>query len=309
MSWLSSLFKGKKTSQPDTSAAEAEAKRQAELEQQRLQAQLDQQQKMWEQQRADDQARAAAQLKAQQDEAERQRQLAQAHNDQQFQLQQTQLQSQEDARKAQEAKAEQERQAQAAQATQHAQQARDYATGRQGIIDQGKAGIDQAFSGFNDKTFGDFAQSFVDYYKPQAEKNYADATKDTTFGYADTHNLRSSAAANSFGDLVGQLHTNEGKIASGASDAAQQYRSQIDQQKSDALSMLYQSAGAANPNLPDGFTDTDVSSALGGLSSQIGGITSSAAARAQGTKAPSFTNSNLDLSMRAKKPTGVAVIG
>lgn len=308
MSWLSSIFKGKKTTQPDTTVQETEAQRQSAAEQARLQALLDQQQKMYDQQRADDQTRAQQQLAAQQAEAERQRQATQAENDRQYKLQQDQLAAQETARQQANAQAESERQAVAAAAAEKARLGREYATGRQNLIDTNTAAIDKAYAGFDDKAFGDFANSFVSYYKPQAEKTYQDATRDATFGYADTGNLRSSAAAKSFGDLVGQLHTNEGKIANGATDATQAYRSQIDQQKSDALGLLYDAAGAANPNLPDGFTDTDLSSALGGLSSQIGGITSSAANKAASTKAPTFGSTNLDLSMNVKKPTGVSVI-
>lgn len=308
MGFLSSIFGSKKTSQPDTSAQEAEAQRQAAAEQARLQALLDQQQKMFDQQRADEQARYQQQLAAQQAEAERQRQAAQAENDRQYQLQQQQAAQQEAARQQANAQAEAERQAQAAAAADKARLAREYATGRQNLIDTNKAAIDSAYAGFDDKAFGDFAQSFVNYYKPQAEKTYQDATRDTTFGYGDAGNLRSSAAAKSFGDLVGQLHTNEGKIANAATDATNQYRGQIDQQKSDALGLLYDAAGAANPNLPDGFTDADLSSALGGLGTQLGGITSSAAGKAASTKAPTFGNANLDLSMNVKKPTGTSVI-
>lgn len=309
MSWLSSLFKGKKTTQPDTSVQEAEAQRQSALEQQRLQAMLDQQQKMWEQQRTDDNTRYQQQLTAQQAEAERQRQAQDAQIKQQTQLQQSQLADQQRQRQEADTKAEAERQAQEARAAEQARLARDYATGRQTLIDKAKTDVGTAYSGFNDQAYGDFAQSFVNYYKPQAERSYRDARDQATFGFGDSGNLRSSAAAKSFGDLVQQLHGNEGKIANSATDAAQQYRDQIEQQKSSALGLINSAvSGTANPNLPDGFNDTDVSTALAGISSQLGGITSSAASRAQAAKPPSFASTNLDLAMKVKKPTGTTVI-
>lgn len=300
MSWLSALFHGSKTSTPDTSAQEAEAARQAAAEQARLQALLEQQQKMWEQQRADDQKRYDAQVAAQQAEAERQRAAAADLVNRQIAAQQDQAQRQEAQQRAVEAQRESERAAAAQQAQDRATRVRSYSDGRQALIDKARGDITQAYSGFDQNFFDTFKQAFVDQYKPELERNAGQARRETTFGYGDTHNLRSSAAARSFGDVTQQLHANEGKLANSASDAAQSYRNDIEGQKSNALDLVFSAGGVGAGDLPDG---TDVGTALGGLGSQLGSITQSAARRAQTYNRPGFSSfAAPNMSINVRKP-------
>ena len=124
----------------------------------------------------------------------------------------------------------------------------------------------------------------------------------TTNGFADAHNLRSSAAARAFGDLTQQLNKNEGKIANSAQDAAGSFRNDIEGQKSDALSLVNSAAGVGDMNLPDGV---DANTALTGLGDQIGSLTTTAANRAKVIRNPSFSAPNLDISFSTKKPGGM----
>jgi hypothetical protein len=268
---------------PDTSQQTAEAQRENTLEDQRYQDLLAQQTTMFNQQRADDQARYDSQFSAQQTEAQRQRDLLQAEIDRQNTANATAA-----------AQAEQERQASLAQATAHAQQVRQYVTGRQGLIDSSTQAVNDAYSGFNDQYFNDFAKSFVDYYKPQIEQDYGKQSKDLTYSYANAGNNRSSAAARAFGDLDKARTKEEAGVASSASDAANSLRDSINGQRGDALSLVLNSGAVGAANLPDGMSASD---ALGGIGSQLGALTQTARNRAQNLNRPSITALPFNLSL------------
>lgn len=278
-----------KAKTPDTSAQEAEALRQRQAEDARAEALRIADEQRYQQQRADDMARAEAQRVAQQAEADRQ-----------FQLLLGSLTQQGEAQRKFYADQKAEKDAEKAAAAQRAADSRAYVTGRQNLIDQSKAKIDEAYSGFNDTYFQKFAQDFVDTYRPQANRGYREATDKATFAYADSGNMRSSAAAKSFGDLARQKEVNAGKIANGALDASQTFQNDILGQKSDATSLLYSSGAVGADNLPDGVSD--VNDMLRGIGSQLGSLTTTAANRAKNIKAPSFNVNSLDLSLNTRLP-------
>lgn len=296
------IFSGKKTRQPDTSLQEAEARRQAEIEATRQQALLEEQRRLQEQTRADNERRYAEQLRQQQEENERQRTHQTSLVERQLAAQAAEVARQEAGQRAQEGKRDLERQETLAQTQQAATRAREYATGRQGLIDQSREGIESAYAKFDDKFFGDFAQSFIDQNKPALERGYQGERRATKLGFADTGNLRSTAAARSFGDLKTQLTTNQGKLANAGYDAAENYRDDIERQKSDALSLVMSGGGVGAETLPDGVTD--VGGSLNNLGSRLGSLTTTQANRARTIRAPTFSSPNLDLSFGARKPQG-----
>jgi hypothetical protein len=262
--------------------------READLEAQRAQEAAARQQVQWEQQRASDEQRYQQQLTAQQAEAERQRQAQDSYNQQMLAGQQSQLQAQ------QQAAAEELARQQA-----KAEQARKYAEGRNTLIDKARGDINAAYSGFDDNYFHQFAQDFVNYYKPQLGREADQSQKQATYSYADSGNLRSTAAAKSFGDLNRQRAEKEGEIANSAIDNANSFRGDIDQQKSDALSLLFSSGAVGADSLPDG---SDAGSALAGIGSQLGALTTTQANKAKNIKAPSFSAGAMNLSLNTRLP-------
>lgn len=300
MGLLSSIFGGKKTSQPNTAAAEAEARRQAELEAQRYRDQLVLIQAEQERQRAEAEKRYAEQQAAQQAENERQRRFQEDLVNRQIAAREAESARQEAMQREVEARREAERQETMAAQTAKATRAREYADGRQKLMDKGRAEIDAAYSGFDDKFFGDFASQFRDQFLPQVNRGYREARRGATAEFADRNNLRSSAAARAFGDLGRARGENEGKVAGAASDAAQTFRNDIDRQRSDALSLVYSAGGVGSEDLPDGVTD--VGGALESLGQRLGSLTTTAKNRAQAVRAPSITGTNLNLNFNARTP-------
>lgn len=306
MGLFSSLFGGTKTYQPNTSLQEAEARRQYEAEAARFRELLDEQRRIAEEQRADADRRYREQLAAQQAEAQRQREFTEASQSRQLQAQYDEARRQEALQRELEGNRQADRAADMARAKERADAARAYAEGRQQKMDEGRAAIDEAYSGFDEGYFENFAKSFVGQFKPQAERAYDKERRGTTFAYGDAGNLRSSAAARAFGDLKQQLTDNEGKIAGAASDASQNFRNDIEGQKSDATQLIYSAGAVGNELLPERLSD--VGSMLEGVGSQIGALTTTAQRRAQSIKAPSFSGTNLNLNFGVNKPTRTAAL-
>lgn len=300
MGLFSSIFGTSKKSQPNTALQEAEARRQAELEAQRYRDLLAQQQQIADQQRTDTERRYQEQLQAQQAENQRQRDAAQTLLDRQIQAQRDEADRQEARQNSLEAQRQAERDAVLRAQEEKAQRSREYATGRQKLMDEGKAAIEGEYARFDDDFYGQFEQAFVDQFKPEVERGYEGARKDTTYAFGDAGNLRSSAAAKGFGDLKQQLTKNLGKVAGGATDAATSFRNDLEGQKSDALQTVFSAGGVGSENLPDGVTD--VGGQLESLGSQIGALTTTARNRAKAIKTPSFQGANLNLDFGVKTP-------
>jgi hypothetical protein len=177
--------------------------------------------------------------------------------------------------------------------------ARQYAEGRNALIEKSRTAINDAYSGFDDNYFNGFANDFVNYYKPKLATEADNANRTATFSYANTGGLRSSAAARSFGDLTRQKAEKEGQVANAGIDAAGEFRNDLDTQKSDALSLLFSSGAVGADSLPDGG---DAGAALAGIGSQLGALTQTQVNKAKNIKTPSFTANNLDLSMNTRLP-------
>jgi hypothetical protein len=103
---------------------------------------------------------------------------------------------------------------------------------RQARIAQGKLGIDEQFSGFNDDFYQGHQDQYQDYYTPQLNDQYGDAVKRLTLQLAQTGNLTGSVGADQLSDLK-KYYAQQGQAVTGrAIGATNQLRGDIDTRKS-----------------------------------------------------------------------------
>lgn len=252
--------RSKKIVVPDTSGQEAELTRQLELLKTEFERNRLQQETFFNTTRADQDARYQDQRAFDLAEAERQRAAMQA-----------QLDAEVASRTTLEARAEAEREAARQQAELRATRARDYATGRQNLIDTASSTVNSAYAGFDDPFFQQFRQAFVSNYQPQVQSAYVDANRKERFNLHRAGILNSSAGAQVLGNLRGQLIGAEGELAKEADDATEEYRNSVAQQRSNTLQGLLASGLVGTENLPDGVTD--VGGALDALNQNVSSFT------------------------------------
>lgn len=123
-----------------------------------------------------------------------------------------------------------------------AQDARNREAQRQQRITAGRHNIDQAFSQLsdpNDTFYSRYGQAVEDYYKPQINKQYADANKELTYRLADAGTLRSSAAAEATTDLAAQNDLNIAQMNSKIDSAKGDLRNRVASEKNTAINQLF----------------------------------------------------------------------
>jgi hypothetical protein len=113
---------------------------------------------------------------------------------------------------------------------------------RQGRILEGQKQIDTAFAQFNPDYYKTFQNASVAANTPQVEDQYARAKDKAAALLAGRGILKSSIAANAFGDVEKTRATTLGQIANDAVTQANQLRSAVEKQKTD-LYTLNTSAG------------------------------------------------------------------
>lgn len=278
-----------KVKAPDTSAQDAEAARQRQIEAERAAALAEQQRQALDAQRAADAARYEAMMNASNAQAQRQ-----------YDLLSQQLQKQADQQKQAYEEEKAFRDQQLAEQAARAERSRAYVTGRQELMDKYRSDVADAYAGFDDGFYQKFAQSFVDTYKPELARGYAKSKADTTYAFAKSGALRGSAANQSFADLLGERNKKEGAVVNAGLDNASSFRNDIDAQKNDALGLMYSSGAVGAEDLPDGITD--VQSYLGGVGTQLGALTQTARNRAQTVRNPAYNLNGLDFSFSARTP-------
>lgn len=161
-----------------------------------------------------------------------------------------------------------------------------YSTNRQTTIDAARRQIEGAFGGYDDNHFNSFAQSYIDAAKPQVARQYDDAKRETTFGFARRGNLKSTAAARQFGRLDETRAEAEANIGQQAQNAAAQYRSTVDSQRQNLLSSVFGAANAAPVVTADNIGEAGAS--LDYLNSALSNPISTAGNIAGRIAAPSF---------------------
>lgn len=262
-------------SAPNVSVQENEAARQRDIEEARARDRATAEQSRYDQQRADDERRYQGQLEAQRLEAERQRQMMQDE----IARQTAETQRVEAMREA-------ERQQILRQQQERAEQSRQYTTGRQVLIEQAQGQIADAYSGFDDGFFQDFARSFVQQHAPELARQVQAKARGTTMDAARRGAVNSSATARQFGDLNREKVRAETQLAGEGQNAAQGFRTSVDAQRRDALNSIWSAGAVGAENLPDGVNDANA--ALGGIGAQLGGLTATARNRAARVQTPAF---------------------
>jgi hypothetical protein len=127
-------------------------------------------------------------------------------------------------------------------AAQIAQQQKQDEADREAKVTQGQGEIDQAFSQFNDPYFNKFQTDYFNAQKPQIDQQYSDAKDALSSALADRGILSSTIAGTAFGKLD-QAHGDQTAAATNqAADAANQFKNQIDQEKTNLYSLNSASA-------------------------------------------------------------------
>jgi hypothetical protein len=157
------------------------------------------------------------------------------------------------------ARLEQQRQEQEAQAATRASNARTYATGRNSLIDQVSGAIGDAFGGFDDSYYDQYASKVLGAARPELDTQYKDDRRTARLALAGSGNLNSSAAARALGRVTEKYKAGLGAKSNEAEDAATRLRGEVENQKRSALSGLLNSAFIGDENLPDGITDVNSS--------------------------------------------------
>lgn len=131
-----------------------------------------------------------------------------------------------------------------------AAQARQDEADRQASIRSGTTDVNNIFdSNFTPDFFGKQQQNYIDYAKPQLDRQYGDAQKQLTYSLARGGNLDSSARGQQEGQLKYDYDTNDKAVKDQALSMANTTRDSVEGARSDLIKSLNVSgdaAGAAN---------------------------------------------------------------
>jgi hypothetical protein len=115
---------------------------------------------------------------------------------------------------------------------------------RQQNISQGQSIIDQMFGQFNDGFYQQRQQAYMDYAKPELERQYQDAMNGLVRSLSRSGNLSSSLRGQTMASLQDQYQRGLSSIANNASGYANQARSSIEGARGNLVS---QNASLADP--------------------------------------------------------------
>lgn len=241
-------------SPPDTTAADAEARRQEEA----------------------NRAREAEERAAREAELDRQREedrAAQAA----WEAEQTRLQE-EATRVAEEAAeaARNEEAARLAAAEAQAQRQRDWQAGRTtraaGITGQ----IDSSFANYDDDYYNTFESDYLSRYNPGIQSQADEAKRQATLAFAQSGNLNGSAATRRFGLLEQRRAEEQARVASEAADARKMHEKEILAQRRSLLDQALSQSVLGDPSaVPE-----DLSAGLADIDARIAAFTPNIASSA-----------------------------
>lgn len=123
-----------------------------------------------------------------------------------------------------------------------AEQARAEEAARQGRISSGTERVNKVFGQFDDDYYKGVENAALNYYKPEVDRQYADARRATTFNLARGGKLQSTAGADALRKLSEAKARTDVDIANRAQGYATDTRKSIEGQRSDVLGNLYASA-------------------------------------------------------------------
>lgn len=116
---------------------------------------------------------------------------------------------------------------------------------RQQDITTGKGRIDKAFTKFNNPYYDKYGQSYLNFYTPQLNDQYAQARGKLTAALAGKGTLESTSGIGTLGRLAKERDTAATTIGNQAQDAKNQLRSNVEKSKSDLYSL---NESAADPD-------------------------------------------------------------
>lgn len=119
-----------------------------------------------------------------------------------------------------------------------AAEARQREQEREGRIRSGTTKIDSVFGGFNDDYYDTRRQSYLDFYQPQLDDQFADAKEQLTYALARAGTLNSTMAADKTADLTKRYDTQRATLLSQADDDVASAKSRINSEKSALVSQL-----------------------------------------------------------------------
>lgn len=131
-------------------------------------------------------------------------------------------------------------------ARENAARARAEEEARQGRITQGKTGIENTFSKFDQPFYDKRRTSYLDYMMPQYDDQLSAASKDLTMALARAGLLNSSVRSRRFGDLTKKAGLEKRNITDSAIDYENKTRDAINTAKNE---LLNQNMSLANPTL------------------------------------------------------------
>jgi hypothetical protein len=182
---------------------------------------------------------AQAQIQAQRDLANQNADLQQRIADQQNQQSQEAL----DYQKSQDAQRQ-------AEADQTAAVQNQYDTQRSQLASQYSQWVNQTFAPYNDAYYNQYAKDYADALQPEVDRQYSQAHGQMVFGLARNGQLNSQAHA----DLQGSLDQARGRamsdIATQASQASQNLRSQVGQAQNSILAQMLSTGALGQPVAP-----------------------------------------------------------
>lgn len=137
-------------------------------------------------------------------------------------------------------------------AANEAAQARADEAARQARIRAGTTSINNTFGQFNDEFYGDLRDSFVDFARPQLDRQFDKAKEQSTYSLARSGLLDSSTRGEANADLQESYDTNLQDVMDKARGYEVEARGNTEKARSDLLSMLQvtgDATGAANSAL------------------------------------------------------------
>lgn len=164
------------------------------------------------------------------------------------------------------------------------QREEEYLTGRTGILDETRTGVNSAFSSFDDKYFDTFKRDYVSYYNPQLEDQYSSAQDVLELQFARSGGSTNNAAQNRIRELNSAYAAEQEAIRKRAAEAVTGYRGSVDSARGAILSDIDANSGPAT--LPQGVND--VGSQLNAIRSSLSGFGERAQTAASGITRPGF---------------------
>ncbi len=119
---------------------------------------------------------------------------------------------------------------------------------RQQQVAGGKRNIDTAFNQYGDNYYNDYKKDYTDYYFPQLEQQFGDATGKLTATLAGRGMKNSTVGIDAVGDLTQENIRARTAIGNEAQDATQKLRGTVENSKTNLYALNESSADAAGIN-------------------------------------------------------------